>query len=191
MRNSILTIIIICFNFLYLSGQSIQTKSISYNPSRYLNAGLGGGSIFSSNIGINYIHQNKYSFMIASVKGRSSNSRHKIWEITGGKIIKLTKSGKTRLNLKGGIGHLNKRTTHTTYHHKSSIFDGTDLWPLGILNIRKRTVTTYSSSFGLVFRADVELALSKYFGLSISPIVQLFGNDTYTGLNFNIIFGKL
>jgi len=112
-----------------------------------------------------------------------------------GRIIPLDLSGKIRIKLNAGVGIFNKRyptnftyTTHTIEgdHEIGDIFDFSGTWKQHHYEMKS---VRYKA---LIIRPQIEFALSRYAGVSLSPFILHFGsNDVNVGTGIEVMLGKL
>ena len=165
----------------------------------YANAGISAGNYIGLNGGLNYIMNEKFSLQLnyafrtieseelpgdyigEGISGSSTlkDDYHSI-SILGGYVVKLNSSGTIRLNLQGGVGYL--RAKNAVNFRPSSP---------GIFGSNYTYDEESNNSVEVVINPKVEFPFTRFYGLSISPIISINNRKTFFGVSLDNIAGIL
>ena len=195
----IIPIFILLLFFLKLNAQFSEKNAI------YLTGGLNGGNFWGMNLNLNYILNNNYSFQ-AGISGLFREPKSKPddftsgltglftlglsnwlyydemdnYQILVGKIYKSNNSGTTRFNIAGGIGY--------TYLTEATNWKRVTDYTIGenyTYDIVKH------GTISLIINPKVEFPFTRYFGIILSPMLQINKDRTYIGLGIGAMLGLL
>ena len=200
MKKTICLFILLLF-FLNLNAQFSEKNAI------YLIGELNAGNFSGGNSSLNYVFDNKYSFqagisgLIRESKsqpadfssgtillfGSSSSVQEEMqnYQILVGKIFVLNKSGTIRFNMATGIGYTILKEAKNWKHVSN----------LSTYGFRRGENYTYDierhGTLSLIINPRVEFPFSRYFGLTLSPILQINKDRTYIGFGVGMMIGLL
>lgn len=167
---------------------------------------LNMGNYFGVDYALNYVYKNKYSLIVGftgnvrepkSQPDNYSGGLNEIFSITiknpydhflnykidFGRIYKLNKRGTIRANISVGVGY--------------TIIKEPGNWQFvdseAGINLAENYTYTYReyNTLSLIINPKIEFPITKYFGLSGSPMIQLNKDRTYYGIGLGIMLGKL
>ncbi len=200
MKRKILVVIIIVLNVQLTTAQ--ENKTHTY----YLSSELNLGNYYGVDFNLNYVFKNKYSLKL----GFSGNIRkpksepedysgglngifhlgienpydHLLnYRVDFGRIHNLNQKGTIRANFSIGIGY--------------TIIKEPENWQFiendASINLAENYTYSYNSynTLSLVINPKIEFPLTRFFGLSVSPMVQLNKDRTYFGIGLGTMLGKL
>ena len=195
----IIYIFILLLFFLKLNAQFSEKNAI------YLTGGLNVGNFWGMNLNLNYILDNNYSFQ-AGISGLFREPKSKPEDFTSGfiglftfgfsnflyydemdnyqilvgKIFKSNKSSTTRFNIAGGIGY----TYLTEAINWKPVIDFTigDNYTYDIIK---------HGTISLIINPKVEFSFLRYFGITLSPLLQINKDRTYIGIGIGTMVGLL
>ena len=195
----IIPIFILLLFFLKLNAQFSEKNAI------YLTGGLNGGNFWGMNLNLNYILNNNYSFQ-AGISGLFREPKSKPddftsgltglftlglsnwlyydemdnYQILVGKIYKSNNSGTTRFNIAGGIGYTN--LTEATNWKRVTDYTIGENYTYDIVK---------HGTISLIINPKVEFPFTRYFGIILSPMLQINKDRTYIGLGIGAMLGLL
>jgi len=173
------------------------------NNSIYLTTELNLGNYIGLDLNLNYVYKDKFSFYI----GYTGNLRHAksqpkdltspfsgIWvsdldspydqfenyQIGLGKIYDLNENGTIRINLSIGIGYTTIREPENWQTNYNVLLSDNYTW-----NYKKRNTVS------LIINPKIEFPFTKFYGLTISPMVQLNTDRIYYGIGIGQMIGLL
>lgn len=185
--------------FSFANGQSVENNAV------YATGELNFGNYFGMDLNLNYVLKEKYSFKLgytgnfrkpksqpedftSGVIGilvfglNSPVDQFENFGATVGRIYKINQSGTIRANFSLGIGY--------------TIFTEPENW----IKINESTVSitkNYSYDYAkheaisLSINPKIEFPITKYFGFSISPMLQSNRDRTYLGIGLGSMIGLL
>lgn len=195
----IISIFILLLFVLKVNAQFSEKNAI------YLTGGLNLGNFLGMNLNLNYILNNNYSFQ-AGISGLFREPKSipedfnqgivglftlglsnflyydemDNYQILVGKIFKLNKSNTTRFNIAGGIG----------YSHLTEAIN----WK-PVTNFTIGENYTYDivkhGAVSFIIKPQVEFPFTRYFGISLSPLLQINKDRTYIGIEIDAMLGLL
>ena len=189
----IITILIILLGINYTNAQ-LKEKNFIY-ASNELTL---GSSYLGYDLDLNYIFKEKYSFKVGfSKKFRFTETPENFgtindilifgpidsfenYQITFGKIYKFNKSGTIRANLSFGLGSTQIRGYEN--FKLITLNDGSEYYTY---NSRK------NNSISFIINPKIEFPLTRFYGLTISPMVQISKFKPYFGSGIGHMFGLL
>ena len=205
---SLLTLFL-CINM--ASAQSQEKKHAFY-----VTGEVNLGNYFGGDLNLNYVLKEKYTFKI----GYTGNIRTATsipedyrggfsfglfndgpcehignYRFDVGRIYKLNPSGSIRINAAAGLGYttftepVNWKKKKEKKLNPLLIF----LLPLLIFDQEVNYSWNYKSrnTISLIINPKIELAFTKVFGLTISPMVQINRHRTYFGIGMGMMLGVL
>lgn len=200
MRRKIIIIILIALQSQFITAQNTDKNTY------YLTSELNLGNYFGVDYALNYVYKNKYSLKV----GFSGNVRKPIsqpddysgglnglfslttenpydhflnYKIDVGRIYNLNKKGTIRANISVGVGY--------------TIIKEPENWQFvnneALINLSENYTYAYReyNTVSLIINPKIEFPITKYFGLSASPLIQLNKDRTYYGIGFGMMLGKL
>ena len=193
----ILAISLISFNF--ASAQFAENNAI------YVSGELNLGNYFGTDLNLNYVFKEKYSFKLGyngNFRKPKSQPEDFTSGVTGilviglsnpfdvfenfgasiGRIYKINQSGTIRANLSLGVGY-----TIITEPENWKKIDNS------IVPVFKNYSYDYveHGKVSLIINPKIEFPFTKYFGLSISPMMQINKHRTYFGIGIGSMIGLL
>jgi hypothetical protein len=197
MKNTISILILLLF-VLKLNAQFSEKNAI------YLGTEFNGGNFWGGSLNLNYVYNEKYSFqagisglmreskstpddfssgMISLFTLGLSNLNHydemETYQILAGRVFKLNNSN-TRFNIAGGIGY----TVLTEPINWKPVTDYT-------LSENYTYDVNEHGMVSLIINPKFEFPFTRFFGLILSPMLQINGDRTYVGLGVGAIGGLL
>lgn len=196
MKKTICLFILLLF-FLNLNAQFSEKNAI------YLIGELNAGNFGGGNSSLNYVFDNKYSFQagisglyreskskpadfssgMIRIFGSSSSVKEEMqnWQILVGKIFVLNKSGTIRFNMATGIGYTILKEAKNWKPVSKHGFGGANY----TYDVERH------GTLSLIINPRVEFPFSRYFGLTLSPILQINKDWTYIGFGVGMMIGLL
>lgn len=169
----------------------------------YFSGEIGKGNYFGLNAGINYVYNQTYSFaagfsgQIRKAKTTPADYSSGITGIfsfglanpsdqmgtlylTAGRLFSMEQTGSVRFNLSLGMGY-------------TVITEPVNWQPAGGGGIAENYTYDYHSygTFSLIISPRIEFPFTSYFGLTLSPLVQLNKDRIYFGMGFGAMVGVL
>ena len=184
---------------------SIHTTHAQFgeNHAIYTTGGLNFGNYFGINANIDYAYQEKFSFKIGySVYFQEPDSKPddfslglfdglsfglvgpynhlESYQVMAGRIYKFNPSGTIRLNMSVGLG-LTKIKEPTNWQQiNGSLFTRNYIWDYNEHN-----------TISFIINPKIEFPFTRYYGLTISPILQINKDRTYFGIGVEQMIGLL
>lgn len=172
----------------------------------YLTSELNLGNYYGVDLNLNYIIQNKYALKVGvsanirdpksqpdnyssglsgiiNIFGNRPYDHFTNYKIEVGRLYSLNKKGTIRANLALGLGYtILKEPDNWQYIESSS-------W----INFAENYSYSYRkhSTISLVISPKIEFPISKYFGFTLSPQLQINKDRTYVGIGIGTMLGKL
>lgn len=194
------------FIFILLIFSSTLNAQFSEKNAIYFTSGLNVGNFWGGHLNLNYILDNKYSFQAGiSALMREPKSKPEDfssgltglltlglsdlayydamanYQILVGRIFMPSKSSTTRFNIAAGIGYtMLAEATNWEY-----VFDKLSIGE----NYTYDMVTHSSLSF--IIEPKVEFPSTRYFGFTLSPMLQINKDWTYIGVGIGVMVGLL
>lgn len=169
----------------------------------YYGGDLNLGNYFGVNGHLDYIYQSKYSFRIGQTMSvRRARTQPEDYEkglehglfrfpnefdhfesyyLSAGRVIILDESKTLRANLSIGAGY----TTIKEPHSWEKVIDPELLYSNYTFQTKKY------STISLILNPDIEFAFTRYFGVILSPIVEINKDRTHFGIGIGIMTGLL
>jgi hypothetical protein len=195
----IISILILLLLVLKVNAQFSEKNAI------YLTGGLNLGNFLGMNLNLNYILNNNYSFQ-AGISGLLREPKSKPEDFTSGltglftlglsnllyyeemdnyqilvgKIFKSNKASTTRFNIAGGIGY--------TYLTEAINWKPVTNYTIGE-NYTYDIIKHSTASF--IIKPQVEFPFTRYFGITLSPMLQINKYRTYVGIEIGAMLGLL
>lgn len=172
----------------------------------YLTSELNLGNYYGVDLNLNYIIQNKYALKVGvsanirdpksqpdnyssglsgiiNIFGNRPYDHFTNYKIEVGRLYSLNKKGTIRANLALGLGYtILKEPENWQYIESNS-------W----INFAENYSYSYRkhSTISLVITPKIEFPISKYFGFTLSPQLQINKDRTYVGIGIGTMLGKL
>lgn len=191
-----------------LTTLNIASAQFAEKHAIYFSGEVGGGNYFNIDLDLNYVFKENYSLQI----GLTGNFRKAVskpddyfggliktvfflglagpkdqmetYHISLGKIVNLNKSRTIRANLLFGVGH----TTITEPENWKKV-EG------GIIDemVTDNYTWDYEKRNGVSFiiNPKIEFPVTRYWGLTVSPMVQINKDRTYYGIGVGKMIGLL
>lgn len=172
----------------------------------YVSSELNVGNYIGVDLNYNYIIHNKYALKVgvsANIRSPKSQPDNYSSGLTGiinvfgnrpydhftnykievGRLYNLNKKGTIRANLAVGLGYtILKEPENWQYIESSS-------W----INFAENYSYSYQkkNTISFIISPKIEFPISKYFGFTVSPQVQINKERTYVGVGIGTMIGKL
>ena len=188
------------FNVQLITGQN--NKEDTY----YLSNELNFGNYFGIDYNLNYVLKNKYSLKIGfsgNVRKPKSQPENYSGGLSGlfslgienpydhllnyridfGKIYNLNPKGTIRMNFSFGIGY--------------SIIKEPNNWQFvetdAVINLAENYTYSYRSysTLSFIINPKIEIPFTRFYGLTISPMIQINKDRTYFGIGIGQMIGLL
>lgn len=186
----------------------IANAQFAENHAIYLSGETGGGNYFNTDLNLNYVFKENYSLQV----GLTGNLRKPIsqpddyfggllktvfffgladpkdmletYHISAGKIVNLNKSKTIRANLLLGVGYTTIKEPENWQKVEGSIIEGM---------VRDNYTWDWEKRHGvsLIINPKIEFPLTQYWGLTVSPMVQVNKDRTYFGIGVGSALGLL
>tara|TARA_R110002051_G_scaffold137916_4_gene210629 strand:+ start:52753 stop:53358 length:606 start_codon:yes stop_codon:yes gene_type:complete len=193
----IISIIIFSISIIQVNAQFDENNAI------YSTGELNLGNYIGFDINLNYVYKEKYSFKL----GYTGNIRKPKYQpedytsgLTGillfglanpydqlenyqigvGKIYKINQSGTIRLNTSIGVGYTVIREPENWERIDSGFLAENYTW----------NYTKYNT-VSLIINPKIEFPFTRFYGLTISPMIQINKERTYFGIGIGQMIGLL
>ena len=191
---------------LIILGSQLISAQNKEKDTYYLTSEVNLGNYFGVDYAFNYIFKNKYSLKVGfsgNVKKPKSQPKDYSAGLNGliglatenpfdhflnyridfGKIYKLNKKGTIRANISFGVGYsiIKEPENWQFVDHEAWIYLGENY----TYSYRKHNTMSF------IINPKIEFPITKYFGLSSSPMIQLNKKRVYYGIGLGIMLGKL
>ncbi|GGD27605.1 hypothetical protein [Flavobacterium orientale] len=188
----------------FLISISSVTAQFDVNNAIYTTGELNLGNYIGFDMNLNYVYQEKYSFKVGYTgnlrkpksqpddysSGLSSiflfgldnpYDQMENYQIGVGRIYKLNKKGTIRLNASFGIGYTVIREPENWERVNDSGFLGENYsWNYSKYN-----------TVSLILNPKIEFPFSRFYGLTLSPMLQINKDRTYFGIGIGQMLGLL
>ncbi len=199
MKRKILIITIIFFSFNFANAQYAGNNAI------YATGELNFGNYFGTDLNLNYILKGKYSFKVGYTGNfRKAKSQPKDFSsgITGILIFGLNSPADLFENFGAAIGRIYKINQKGTIRANISLGAGYTIYtePENWEKINNKIISikkNYSydnmkhKTLSLIVNPKIEFPVSRYFGFTISPMLQINKNRAYYGIGLGSMIGLL
>jgi len=194
MKIKILVIILIVLNIQLITAQN--QKENTY----YLTSELNLGNYLGVDFNLNYVFKNKYSIKVGfsenfrKPKSQPDNYSGGIlfkipfdqflnYKIDFGRIYNLDEKGTIRANISIGIGYTRVKEPQNWQFVES------EAWT----NLSQNYTYSYRkyNTLSLTINPKIEFPITKFFGLSVSPMIQINKDRIYYGIGLGTMLGKL
>lgn len=192
--------IFLCMSILLWLPSNAQQKHEKQSK-YYVSSEFGVGNYLSYGIDLNYILKDKYTMKLGYA-GFVRNSKDKPNDLSysistprdvmntlqfmlGHAIYLNPKQRTTRINLAAGIGYTFIDKPSHWQAVSSPNADGADSH---VSYIHQSSVNKETS---IIFQPKIEFLIERYFGFTISPTIQISDNETYIGIGFGSMLGRL
>lgn len=195
MERYIIIISLISCNF--VSAQFFGNKAF------YSSGELNFGNYIGVDLNLNYVYKEKYSFIIGYTgnirKPKSQPSDYtsglagvfsfglanphdqmENYKIGVGKIYKLNESGTIRVNMSVGVGYTTIREPENWQTKSDAFFVENYTWNYKVQN-----------TLSLILNPKIEFPFTRFYGLTISPMMQINKDRTYFGIGVGQMIGLL
>lgn len=175
----------------------------SENHAIYGSGEINFGNYFGIDLNVNYVYQEKYSLQLGITgnlragKSRPEDYRSGLaqamflglanpydqldtYKISVGKIYKLNEKGSIRANLLFGIGITSIREPYNWQRRDGGWLGENYSWDYH----RYNTVS-------LIINPKIEFPFTKFYGLTLSPMLQINKDRTYVGIGIGHMAGRL
>ena len=184
---------------------NLANAQFAENDAIYATGELNLGNYFGADLNLNYVLKEKYAFKVGyngnfrkpksqpedfttGVTGilvfglNSPVDRFENFEATVGRIYKINRSGTIRANLSLGVGY--------------TVYTEPENWK----KINNKTVSVtknYSyddvehQAVSLIVNPKIEFPITRYFGFTVSPMLQKSKDRTYFGIGLGSMIGIL
>ncbi|WP_372919732.1 hypothetical protein [Salegentibacter sp.] len=182
---------------------NLANAQFNENNALYSTAELNLGNYLGFDISLNYLYQDKYSFKIgytgnirkprsqpedftSGLKGllfyglANPYDQLENYHIGVGKIYNLNQSGTIRANISIGLGYTLIREPENWERLYNGFLAENYTW-----NYRKHNTVS------LVINPKIEFPFTRFFGLTISPMLQINKDRTYLGIGIGNMLGSL
>lgn len=197
--NRILTMLIFLLSLNVVNAQFAEKNAI------YSTVELGLGNYYGMDLNLNYVLDEKYSFKLGytgNIRKPKTQPKDFTTGVTGilvwglnspvdrfenfgasiGRIYKINKSGTFRANISLGVGY-----THITEPENWEKINNN---PVSITknysydNVKHGTVS-------LIVNPKIEFPITRYFGFTVSPMLQINRDRIYYGIGIGSMIGLL
>lgn len=188
---------------LVLVFSNISNAQFDKNNAIYTTSELNLGNYIGFDINLNYVYQENYSFKIGytgnirkpksqpdnysagfsgllSIGSANPYDLFENYQIGIGKIYKLNKRGTIRANLSLGIGYTITKTPENWELINNAFLTENYTW-----NYKKE------NAIGLIINPKIEFPFTRFYGLTVSPMLQINKNSTYFGIGVGHMIGLL
>ena len=185
---------------------SFANAQFAKNNAIYANGEMNFGNYWGGNFGLNYVYQEKYALQLGLTgnmrKAKSIPEDYTVgaigifallgantpldqwvnYSVSFGRVFKLNPSGTIRMVPSIGIGY----KIYTKPENWMKIQEGSSTW-----------TENYSyeyidyNAISLIINPKIEFPVIRYWGLTVSPMVQISRNGTYVGIGFGKMIGLL
>lgn len=190
--------------FLVLLSSSAQAQNDSGKPPLYVSNELGFGNFLSNDLSLNTSLNTNYNLKfgyIGNIRtpeslpkdfssgllgltvfslGKRPYDRLRNLYVSVGRYFPLDKKGVARLNFSMGLGY-------TMISKPSNWIKNNNV----LLKTNYNWTEKRHSTVSLIINPKIEIQLTRIFGFSISPLIQLNNDLTYYGVGFGMILGRL
>ncbi len=196
MKRKTLLLAISFMSFIFANAQFAENNAL------YAASELNFGNYFGVNLDLNYVLKEKYSFKVEySGNLRKAKSipedfsigltgiflfglttpvdRFQNYGATVGRIYKINQSGTIRANLSLGIGYT-VYTEPENWEKISSDYDKNYTYD----KVKHEAVS-------LIVNPKIEFPITRFFGFTLSPMLQINKDRTYIGVGFGTMIGLL
>ncbi len=184
---------------------SFANAQFAKNNALFFSAEVGRGNYLVSDINLNYVLKDKYSFqlgffvgvrkpktqpedyaggIIGSLSFGLSNPKDEFMNfgISAGRIYKLNNEGNIRLNMLFGAGYtIISEPRNWVKIHNSPI------------NLAENYSYDFEKhyAFSIIINPKIEFPFSRFFGLTVSPMLQISKDRVYYGIGVGYMIGLL
>lgn len=190
--------------FLVLLSSSAQAQNDSGKPPLYVSNELGFGNFLSNDLSLNTSLNTNYNLKfgyIGNIRtpeslpkdfssgllgltvfslGKRPYDRLRNLYVSVGRYFPLDKRGVARFNFSMGLGY-------TMISKPSNWIKNNNV----LLKTNYNWTEKRHSTVSLIINPKIEIQLTRIFGFSISPLIQLNNDLTYYGVGFGMILGRL
>lgn len=182
---------------------SNATAQFDVNNAIYATGELNLGNYIGFDMNLNYVYQEKYSFKLGYTgnlrKPKSQPDDYSSglsgiflfgldnpydqlenFQIGVGRIYKLNEKGTIRLNTSFGIGYTVIREPENWERINSGFLEENYSW-----NYRKYNTVSF------ILNPKIEFPFSRFYGLTLSPMLQINKDRTYFGIGIGQMLGLL
>ena len=193
----IITILIFSISIIQVNAQFDENNAI------YSTGELNLGNYIGFDINLNYVYKEKYSFKLGytgNIRQPKSQPEDYTSGLTGillfglanpydqlenyqigvGKIYKINQSGTIRLNASIGLGYTVIREPENWERIDNGFLAENYTWNYNKYN-----------TVSLIINPKIEFPFTRFYGLTISPMVQINKDRTYFGIGMGQMIGLL
>ncbi|MGB7785385.1 MAG: hypothetical protein WBL27_04720, partial [Salinimicrobium sp.] len=188
---------------LFISGINAAHAQFYGSHPIYTTAEINFGNYIGIDIDLNYLLEEKYTFKIgytgnvrpavsrpddytAGMKGilfygfgNPYDQLHN-FHIGAGKILKINKRGTIRANLIVGLGFMTIREPVNWEKNDNTFLSESYRWDYKKYN-----------TLSLVFNPKIEFPFTRFYGLTLSPLLQISKDRTFVGVGIGQMLGRL
>ena len=188
---------------LFIISVTFVNAQFKENNALYTSGELNLGNYIGVDINLNYIYKENYSFKIGytgNIRKPKSQPEDYSSGLTGvllfgaanpydqlenyqigvGKIYKLNPSGTIRANISLGLGYTIIKEPENWVRINNGFLAENYTW----------NYNRYST-FSLILNPKIEFPFSRFYGLTLSPLVQINKDRTYIGIGVGQMIGLL
>ncbi len=188
---------------LFLIGFNFGSSQFDEKNAIYSTIEFNLGNYVGFDIHMNYVYLEKYAFKIGYTgnirKAKSQpedytsgligillfglanpSDQMENYQIGFGRIYKLNESGTIRINLSFGLGYTIITEPENWQPINSAFLTENYTWNYGKYN-----------ALGFIFNPKIEFPFSRFYGLTISPMLQISKDRTYVGIGIGQMIGLL
>lgn len=188
---------------LFITGINTSYAQSESKHALYFSGELGYGSYLGLDLNMNYLYLEKYSLKVgysghlrvAESKPYDYSSgffkallygldnpfdQMENYQMAAGRIYKLNKKGSIRINMSIGIGFTTIREPHNWERSERNFLYENYTWDYE----KYHTVS-------LIINPKIEFPFSRFYGISISPMVQFNKDRIYIGVGIGQMLGLL
>ena len=193
----IITILISLISFNIALAQSEENKAY------YLTGELNLGNYIGIDVNLNYVFNEQYSFKVGYTgnirEPRSQPADYTMglteillfgfgdpydhlenYQLGFGKIYKLNDSGTIRANISLGVGYTTIKEPGNWVRIDDQFLTANYSWSYHKYN-----------TISLIINPKIEFPVTRFFGLTASPMLQVNKGSTYIGIGFGTMIGLL
>ncbi|WP_051205316.1 hypothetical protein [Salinimicrobium xinjiangense] len=188
---------------LMITGVNLAQAQEEQKHSFYVSGELGFGNYYGLDFSYNYLYKEKYSFKLGYIGNirKAETLPHdytsglfnalllgfgtpvdqlKHFQLGAGRIYNLNKKATIRVNLSVGLGYSTIKEPGNWQSTGSHLLQENYTWEYD----KYRTLS-------LIINPKIEFPLSRFYGLTLSPMVQLNKDRTYVGIGVGHMIGLL
>ena len=188
---------------LVISYTQVATAQFGQNHAIYSTSELNVGNYFGVDLHLNYLYKETYSLKVgysgyirkprsqpddysSGLKGiilfglANPYDQLETFQIAVGKIYRLRENGYTRINLSFGLGYTIIREPENWQRVNGAALSENYTW-----NYRRYNTVSF------IINPKIEFPFSRFYGLTISPMLQINKDRIYIGIGVGQMIGLL